>query len=138
MTWDRAFLTFTRLREDRHIEYNAWHQLDHLPENLRLPGVVWGDRWVCTPDCLPWVTGSDADAGHQYAVVYWFRTPLDESVRDWTELNQRAHSGGDDGPSSPTPTAARSASCPPSRPTPHRGCSSRRGRSRCVRTAAST
>ena len=84
----RAFLTLTTLDDPaRHAEYNAWHQLDHLPENLALPGVLWGDRWVCSPDCRPWRTGTEA---HQYAVMYWFRDPVETAVREWTELNQRA------------------------------------------------
>jgi hypothetical protein len=87
----RAFLTLTKLDDPtRHAEYNEWHQLDHLPENLALPGVMWGDRWVCSPDCAPWRTGTEADEAYQYAVMYWFRDPVEPAVREWTELNQRA------------------------------------------------
>ncbi|MFC0529077.1 hypothetical protein [Phytohabitans kaempferiae] len=87
----RCFLTLTRLDDPaRHREYNAWHQLDHLPENLALPGVLWGDRWVCAPDCAPFVVGEEAAAGYQYAVMYWFRDPVEHAVREWAELNQRA------------------------------------------------
>jgi hypothetical protein len=31
--------------------YLAWHMLDHLPEQYRLPGVRLGQRWVSTPAC---------------------------------------------------------------------------------------
>lgn len=91
MSARRMFLSMTSLTDSlRHAEYNAWHQLDHLPENLLQPGVVWGDRWVCAPDCAPYVVGRDRDAGHQYAIMYWFRAPVEESVARWTELNQTA------------------------------------------------
>ncbi|WP_167545634.1 hypothetical protein [Amycolatopsis rubida] len=33
--------------------FNEGHQLDHLPENLRLPGVAHGDRWAWTGDGAP-------------------------------------------------------------------------------------
>jgi hypothetical protein len=91
MTSGRMFLSMTSLTDpSRHREYNAWHQLDHLPENLLQPGVLWGDRWVISPDCAPYVTGRDREAGHQYAIMYWFRAPEDISVARWTELNQTA------------------------------------------------
>jgi hypothetical protein len=92
MTTDRFFLTFTHLDDvARHAEYNAWHQLDHLPENELLPGVAWGDRWVRTPECAAAShVGDAAFAPVQYAVAYGFRAPVEPAIRDWTELNQRA------------------------------------------------
>jgi hypothetical protein len=92
MAEDRMFLTLTHLTEPaRHREYNAWHQLDHLPENLLLDGVVWGNRWVRTPECAAVSTvnlGALDDT--QYAVMYSFRSPFDASVERWTDLNRRA------------------------------------------------
>ncbi|MET9221427.1 MULTISPECIES: hypothetical protein [unclassified Streptomyces] len=92
MSTDRLFLTFTHLNDaTRHAEYNAWHQLDHLPENALLPGVAWGDRWVRTPRCAAaGHVGDDAYAPVQYAVAYGFRAPLESALREWTDLNQRA------------------------------------------------
>lgn len=44
---ERAFFSFIELTDpERHRGYNEWHQLDHRPENLLLPGVAWGDRWA--------------------------------------------------------------------------------------------
>jgi hypothetical protein len=87
-----AFLTLTQLSDpDRHDEYNAWHQLDHLPENLVQPGVEWGNRWVRTPECAASSSSQGPDsADAQYLVMYQFRPPLDVSIAEWTELNQRA------------------------------------------------
>jgi len=92
MTSVRMFLTLTSLQDaSRHQDYNAWHQLDHLPENLALSGVAWGDRWVRTADCIPVSRTDDERHAHtQYAVMYWFRAPADASVSEWTALNQRA------------------------------------------------
>ena len=87
-----AFLTLTSLADaERHHEYNAWHQLDHLPENLVQPGVEWGNRWVRTPECAasPGSQGPEA-ADTQYLVMYQFRPPVAASIANWTELNQRA------------------------------------------------
>jgi hypothetical protein len=89
---DRLFLTFTALADPGyHREYNAWHQLDHLPENLLLPGIAWGDRWVRSPDLADLAhVGDPSYAEVQYAVAYGFRAPAEESVAAWTALNQRA------------------------------------------------
>jgi hypothetical protein len=87
-----AFFGFTALTDPgRHREYNAWHQLDHLPENLLQPGVVWGDRWVLAPECAALAEAPDpTHAGHQYALMYWFRDPVDASVAAWRDLNERS------------------------------------------------
>jgi hypothetical protein len=92
MSTDRLFLTMTHLTDgSRHAEYNAWHQLDHLPENLLLPGVAWGDRWVRSPDCVAVShVGDPSYAETQYAVAYGFRAPVATAVAEWTDLNQRA------------------------------------------------
>ena len=31
--------------------YLAWHQLDHMPEQYQLPGIVHGQRWVSNEAC---------------------------------------------------------------------------------------
>ena len=31
--------------------YLRWHQLDHLPQQFSIEGVLHGERWVSTPDC---------------------------------------------------------------------------------------
>jgi hypothetical protein len=32
--------------------YVAWHQLDHMPEQFRVPGLSWGQRFFATPGCV--------------------------------------------------------------------------------------
>ena len=47
-----AYFSFAEITDrTRHHEFNEYHQLDHRPENLALPGVIFGERWVRTPDC---------------------------------------------------------------------------------------
>ena len=92
----KAFFSFLELTDPtRHREFNEYHQLDHRPANLALPGVVWGDRWVRTPECA---ASSRAAEGHlgriHYVAMYWFADPVDDSVREWNELGRRAFQWG--------------------------------------------
>ena len=83
-------LSFVELSDPTlHREYNEWHQLDHRPENLLLPGVAWGDRWTRAR--------KDADLGEasapeyarvDYVVMWWFRPPYAESITAWTKLGE--------------------------------------------------
>ncbi|WP_345416156.1 hypothetical protein [Pseudonocardia xishanensis] len=82
-----------------HRTYNEWHQLDHRPENLRLPGVAWGDRWSRTSECA--ATGRDVAgepdarfADVDYMAMYWFRQPSDESVAAWSKLGENSFQWG--------------------------------------------
>src|SRR5690606_25582117 len=77
-----------------HPDYNRWHQLDHRPENLALPGVAWGERWVLAPDCLAVARGAQPLLGTHYVNMYWFREPLAESVAEWHELADRSFQWG--------------------------------------------
>jgi hypothetical protein len=92
----KAFFSFTEVPDRRrHHEYNAWHQLDHRPENLALPGVLHGERWVRSPDCAavsPPVSDELGDV--HYVNMYWFRDPADESFREWQALAERSFQWG--------------------------------------------
>lgn len=47
-----GFFSFTEVTDPAaHRAYNEWHQFDHLPEQFTLDGVLFGQRWVCTPQC---------------------------------------------------------------------------------------
>ncbi|HMC40472.1 MAG TPA: hypothetical protein VKI19_12470 [Acidimicrobiales bacterium] len=92
----KSFFSFVELPDpSRHHEYNEYHQLDHRPSNLALPGVVWGDRWVRTPECAAASTGADDRlmATH-YVAMYWFADPVERSVQEWQELGERAFQWG--------------------------------------------
>jgi len=89
-----AFFSFVSL-EDRslHGAYNRWHQLDHRPENLALPGVAWGDRWDIRPEYVSLSEG--ALAGEvDFAAMYWFREPVAQSVAAWDALGEASFQWG--------------------------------------------
>lgn len=91
MLGEKTFFSFTHVIEPTaHAQYNAWHQLDHRPENLALDGVVHGERWVHSPDCstLSHTSPEFSDKLH-YVNMYWFRSPADESFAEWQELAER-------------------------------------------------
>jgi hypothetical protein len=91
----KVFFSFTEVDASRHEDYNAWHQLDHMPENLALPGVIHGQRWVRSPDCAE-AGDSPAEflAGLHYVTMYWFRDPVEESFQEWRELGERTYQLG--------------------------------------------
>ncbi|HVW45041.1 MAG TPA: hypothetical protein VHC18_27205 [Amycolatopsis sp.] len=72
-------------------EYNAWHFLDHRPENLALPGVAWGDRWKQSADCKAVGTSLDPMFSDiDYVAMYWFRPPYEESLAAWNKLAEES------------------------------------------------
>jgi hypothetical protein len=88
-TTPMAFFSFVSLTDGgaaEHRAYNEWHQLDHRPENLALPGVAWGDRWRRGPEHRPLGMSSGEYADTDYVAMYWFRDPVKESMRAWDQL----------------------------------------------------
>lgn len=98
MLSSKAFFSFTEVPDaSNHRAYNEWHQLEHRPENLRLPGVVWGERWVHAPDCAMTATLSAAStfANLHYVNMYWFAEPAAASTAAWSALAEETfHRGG--------------------------------------------
>jgi hypothetical protein len=91
MSASRAFLSFTEVPDpERHGDYNAWHQLDHRPENLALPGVLNGERWVRSPDCAALHRAAAPFDALHYLNMYWFAHPARESVQEWADLAERS------------------------------------------------
>ncbi|NKY54360.1 hypothetical protein [Nocardia vermiculata] len=92
---ERAFFSFIELTDpEQHREYNEWHQLDHRPENLLLPGVAWGDRWARRRDRDPATTADGELAGTDYVAMYWFRPPYERSIAEWTKLGEDSFQWG--------------------------------------------
>jgi hypothetical protein len=74
-----GFFSFTEVTDpSAHEAYNAWHQLDHLPEQFTVEGIVFGRRWVRSPRCraVESATGDLLDRFH-YMTLYLLR---DEDV----------------------------------------------------------
>ncbi|HEX7096600.1 MAG TPA: hypothetical protein VF183_12000 [Acidimicrobiales bacterium] len=92
----KTFFSFTHVTDPAlHRAYNEWHQLDHRPENLALPGVAWGERWVRSPDCAHVSArhGEGLDEVH-YVNLYWFREPVAQSIAEWSALAERSFHWG--------------------------------------------
>lgn len=92
---DLAFFSFIELLDpSQRRAYNMWHQLDHRPENLALPGVAWGDRWELLDEYAPLVESSAELGGVDYVAMYWFRPPIDEAVGAWDALGESSFQWG--------------------------------------------
>jgi hypothetical protein len=95
MLGPHAFFSFTAVVDaSSHRAYNEWHQLDHRPENLALPGVAWGERWVRTPTCAAASTVDPRLSPTHYVNVYFFRPPVAASVAEWHALAERSFQWG--------------------------------------------
>lgn len=90
-----SFVTLSDATSEDHRTYNRWHQLDHRPENLALPGVAWGDRWARLDELRAMSTGSDpVYAAVDYVAMYWFNQPLEQSVDAWDKLGEDSFQWG--------------------------------------------
>jgi hypothetical protein len=70
-----GFLSFTEVTDpSAHEAYNAWHQLDHMPEQFTIDGISFGRRWVRSPRCreLEAATGPLLERFH-YMTLYLLR-----------------------------------------------------------------
>jgi hypothetical protein len=77
-----GFFSFTEITDPaQHAAYNAWHQLDHLPEQYPLAGIVHGGRWVSTPACRQarTVSGPGLDPVH-YVTCYLMAEPIEQTL----------------------------------------------------------
>ncbi|MFP1153644.1 hypothetical protein ACK280_16240 [Mycobacterium sherrisii] len=81
-----SFVALDNSEPDLHRRYNEWHQLDHRPENLALPGIAWGDRWARTAECRADSITDSEQADTDYIAMYWFRDPVAQAVREWEQL----------------------------------------------------
>ena len=70
--------------------YLAWHQLDHMPEQYQIPGMVWAQRWAMSPAARrrPPAHGGRL-AGVRNVVLYLVGDPVGQSLDDFFELGRR-------------------------------------------------
>jgi hypothetical protein len=75
--------------------YLAWHQLDHMPEQYQLPGLILGQRWVSTPACR---AARAAEAGAwsevEHVVCYLMGEPVEQTIDDFYALGQSLATAG--------------------------------------------
>ncbi len=69
--------------------YLDWHQLDHMPEQYLLHGLVAGQRWASTPACRrSRAAESEGWASVEHVVCYLMGEPVDRTVDDFLALGQ--------------------------------------------------
>jgi hypothetical protein len=70
--------------------YLRWHQLDHLPQQYSIEGVLHGARWVSTPECrAARPVQSDRLAPVNHVVHYLMSEPVDRTVDEFFALRDR-------------------------------------------------
>jgi hypothetical protein len=69
--------------------YLEWHQLDHMPEQYLLPGLLFGQRWATTPACQA-ARAAEVDDWAKVAnvVCYLMGNPVDETLDEFFTLGR--------------------------------------------------
>ena len=88
-----GFFSFTEVTDPaEHRSYNEWHQLDHLPEQFPLAGIVSGQRWVSTPACRAARAVSDPDLDPiHYVTCYLMAEPIEQTIDEFFALGAELH-----------------------------------------------
>ena len=106
-----GFFSFTEVTDPgEHQAYNRWHQLDHIPENLALPGIAHGQRWVRTPACEERHLASAEpalDRAH-YVTLYLMTAPVERTLDEFRHLGARLAAIGPSLPPFPPVSPQRS------------------------------
>lgn len=92
---ESGLVAFTEVPAGDHRGYNAWHQLDHLPEVHTVAGVVHGERWVASPRCrdaAP-VAGDPFVAAH-YLTLYLLAPPTAAAMEGIGRLSTELDAAG--------------------------------------------
>jgi hypothetical protein len=91
-----GFFSFTEVTDPaEHRSYNEWHQLDHMPEQYPLPGLVFGQRWVSTPACRrAREYDAEALASIHYMTLYLMGEPVATTLEEFWALGGRLRAAG--------------------------------------------
>jgi hypothetical protein len=74
-------------RDGDDAPYLEWHQLDHMPEQYQIPGLLYGQRWASTPECrAARSVQSERFEATNHVVQYLFGEPVAQAVDDWFAL----------------------------------------------------
>ncbi|HEY7917916.1 MAG TPA: hypothetical protein VIC86_13150 [Acidimicrobiales bacterium] len=69
--------------------YLEWHQLDHMPEQYQLPGLILGQRWASTPACRAARAVEVGDWSQvEHVVCYLMGNPVDETIDEFLALGR--------------------------------------------------
>jgi hypothetical protein len=88
-----GFFSFTQVTDPTaHREYNEWHQLDHLPEQMPLGGIAFGQRWVASPRCRALTVDATGDLSFaHYLTIYLIVEPVIQAMKDFYDLAVDLH-----------------------------------------------
>jgi hypothetical protein len=89
-----GFVSFTEVDGGHHGTYNTWHLYDHLPEQLPLHGIAWGQRWVLTPAQSSRATAQPPLDRVHYVTLYLLAEPIEQTLEDFRALGQRLRTEG--------------------------------------------
>ena len=90
-----GFLSFTEVLDGRHRGYNEWHLFDHMPENFKLEGLQWGQRWVATPELIERRLFAQGDlAKAQYVTLYLITEPVTQALDAFYALGRMLYAQG--------------------------------------------
>jgi hypothetical protein len=75
--------------------YLAWHQLDHMPEQYQIPGLLQGQRWGMTADCYAARAVEPDDLRPvRYVVQYLMTDPVQPTLDSFVQLGRRLAEAG--------------------------------------------
>jgi len=90
-----VFSLSARSPDGRDDDYVRWHLLDHLPEQHRIDGLRWGQRWRSTAACrAARVASVGPFDATDHVVNYLFAEPLDDALHEFVALGQALHDAG--------------------------------------------
>ena len=92
----RGYFSFSLVtKPGEHQNYNQWHMFDHLPEQMTVDGIAFGQRWVCPPEYAKLRLANDpALAANQYVTLYLFEEPIDAALKEFATLRERLEEVG--------------------------------------------
>jgi len=69
--------------------YLGWHQLDHMPEQYQLAGLVNGQRWASTPSCrAARLAQAEGWSEVEHLVCYLMGEPVTETLQQFFDLGR--------------------------------------------------
>lgn len=78
-----------RAADGNDAAYLEWHQLDHMPEQYQLPGLLFAQRWASTPACeSARAAAVDEWADTAHVVCYLMGNPVEETLDEFFTLGR--------------------------------------------------
>ncbi|HET6965783.1 MAG TPA: hypothetical protein VFH58_13495, partial [Acidimicrobiales bacterium] len=82
------------LGPDSDPSYLEWHQLDHMPEQYQIPGLLHGQRWMSSPACRAARVTSGDWGRVDHVVLYLMGEPVEETLDRFMRLGGALRDAG--------------------------------------------